>query len=182
MGDAFGATHEGKRLQSPLFPELCGGIYTEIIGRGPFNVKPGQVTDETQMATVLANEPEERKRYDLDEVAKEYTRGCRSAFDVDAETKAALALLVEGRTAEHTGRRLWMDSRPRPAGNNSLGRTAPIGVFFYKDQARRIEASMLDSAITHFDPRCQLGCVIVNAVIAASPLHAEREGAPTPTC
>ena len=86
------------------------------------------------------------------------------AFDVDAETKAALSLLVDGRTGEHTGRRYWMDTRPRPASNNSLGRTAPIGVFFYKDQARRIEASMLDSAVTHFDPRCQLGCVIVNAV------------------
>jgi ADP-ribosyl-[dinitrogen reductase] hydrolase len=89
------------------------------------------------------------------------------AFDVDPETKAALSLLVDGRTGEHSGRRYWMDSRPRPAGNNSLARTAPIGVFFYQDQPRRIEASMLDSAITHFDPRCQLGCVIVNAVIAA---------------
>lgn len=167
VGDAMGATHEGRKLPAPLFPELCGGVYTEIVGGGPFKVKPGQVTDETQMAAVLASSLKTHKRFDLVETAKDYAKWVPHAFDVDAETKAALALLVEGRTGEHTGRRLWLDSRPRPAGNNSLGRTAPIGVFFYKDQPRRIEASMLDSAITHFDPRCQLGCVMVNAAIAA---------------
>ncbi len=166
-GDALGATHEGRRYQAPMFPDLCGGVYTEIVGKGPFNVKPGQVTDETQLATALAMGLKERKRYDLIETAKDYARWMPHAFDVDPETKAALSLLVDGRTGEHSGRRYWMDSRPRPASNNSLGRAAPIGVFFYKDQPRRIEASTLDSAITHFDPRCQLGCVIVNAVIAA---------------
>src|SRR5262249_3445614 len=33
-----------------------------------------------------------------------------------------------------------------------------------------------DSAITHFDPRCQLACVIVNAVIAAC-MHSPNEKA-----
>lgn len=168
IGDAFGSTHEGRKYQAPMFPDLCGGVYTELVGKGPFNLRPGQVTDETQLATVLAMGLKERKRYDLVETAKEYARWMPFAFDVDVETKAALSLLVDGRTGEHSGRRYWMDTRPRPASNNSLGRTAPIGVFFYKDQPRRIEASLLDSAVTHFDPRCQLGCVIVNAVIAAS--------------
>ncbi len=168
VGDAFGTTHEGKRYQAPMFPTLCGGVYTDIVGKGPFDVKAGQVTDETQMATVLAASLKEHKRYDLVDTAKQYAKWVPHAFDVDPETKAALELLVDGRTGEQTGRRHWMNTRPRPAGNNSLARTAPIGVFFYKDQARRIEASMLDSAVTHFDPRCQLGCVIVNAVIAAS--------------
>ena len=167
VGDALGATHEGRRYPAPLFPELCGGIYDEMMGRGPFNLKPGQVTDETQLATVLATGLKERKRYDLIETAKDYARWMPLAFDVDPDTKAALSLLVDGRTGEHSGRRYWMETRPRPASNNALGRTAPIGVFFYKDQARRIEASTLDAAITHFDPRCQLGCVIINAVIAA---------------
>jgi ADP-ribosylglycohydrolase len=167
VGDALGATHEGKKYQAPIFPDLCGGVYDEIVGKGPHNLKPGQVTDETQLATALAMSLKEHKRYDLVETAKEYARWLPHAFDVDPETKAALSLLVDGRTGEHSGRRYWMDTRPRPASNNSLGRTAPIGVFFYKDQARRIEASMLDSAVTHFDPRCQLGCVIVNAAIAA---------------
>ncbi|MBK7859561.1 MAG: ADP-ribosylglycohydrolase family protein [Archangiaceae bacterium] len=168
VGDAFGATFEGKRMTAPMFPELCGGVYTEIVGKGPFNLRPGQVTDETQLATALAMSLKELARYDLDEVAKAYQQWVPHAFDIDAETKAALALLIEGRSGEFTGRRLWMDSRPRPAGNNSLGRTAPIGVFFYKDQTRRIDASLVDSAITHFDPRCQLACVVMNAVISAA--------------
>ena len=168
VGDALGSTHEGRRYQAPMFPALCGGVHSELVGKGPHDLKPGQVTDETQLATVLATSLKEHKRYDLIETARQYARWVPHAFDVDPETKGALELLVDGRTGEHSGRRYWLDRRPRPAGNNSLARTAPIGVFFYKDQPRRIEASMLDSAITHFDPRCQLGCVIVNAVIAAA--------------
>src|SRR6476659_1729570 len=103
VGDAFGAGHEGKKLQSPSFPELCGGVFTEITGKGPFNVKPGQVTDETQLATALAESLKEHKRYDLEEVAQQYKRWLPHAFSVDPETRAALALLVEGRSAEHTG-------------------------------------------------------------------------------
>jgi len=176
VGDALGATHEGKRYTAPMFPALCGGVYVEIVGKGPFNLKPGQVTDETQLASVLAASLKEHKRYDLVETAKQYARWMPHAFDVDPETKAALELLVDGRTGEHSGRRYWMDTRPRPGNNNALARTAPIGVFFYKDQARRIEASMLDSAVTHFDPRSQLGCVMVNAVIAAA-LYSPNEKA-----
>lgn len=167
VGDALGSTHEGRRMAAPIFPELCGGVYTEMLGKGPFNLRPGQVTDETQLATALGIQLKTLRRYDLYEVSKEYARWVPVAFDIDADTKAALALMVEGRTGELTGRRLWIDQRPRPCSNNSLGRTAPIGVFFYKDQARRMEASLLDSAITHFDPRCQLACVTFNAAIAA---------------
>jgi ADP-ribosyl-[dinitrogen reductase] hydrolase len=168
VGDALGATHEGRRLQAPMFPELCGGVYTDIVGGGPFKVRPGQVTDDTQMATCLATGLRNLKRYDLFETAKEYARWVPFAFDIGPETKAALALVAEGRSPEATGRRIWLDARPRPASNDSLSRTTPIGIFFYKEQPRRIEASLLDSAITHFDPRCQLACVVHNAVLAAS--------------
>jgi ADP-ribosylglycohydrolase len=65
-----------------------------------------------------------------------------------------------------------------PAGNGSLMRTAPIAVRFALDSRARTAASLRDSAITHFDPRCQFACVALNAAIASAlterptePLH-----------
>ncbi len=167
VGDAFGATFEGKRMPSPPFPEMCGGIYSEIVGGGPNALKAGQVTDDTQMATAMAMMLIEHQRYDLFETGKAYARLMPLAFDLDPISKAALTLLVEGRSPEYTGRRVWMETYPKPADNASLSRAAPIAVFYYKQQMQRIEAAMLDSAITHFDPRCQLACVILDAVVAA---------------
>jgi ADP-ribosyl-[dinitrogen reductase] hydrolase len=167
VGDAFGAPFEGKRLPCPPFPELCAGIYTEPIAGGQFNLKVGQVTDDTQQAVALAGVLKEHGRYDLFEAGKAYMKWMPLAFDVSPTTKAALTLLTEGRSPERSGWQVYIDTKPRPSDNDSLSRTAPIGVFFWKQQTQRIEAATLDSAITHFDPRCQLACVVLNAVIAA---------------
>jgi ADP-ribosylglycohydrolase len=53
VGDALGATHEFKQVIAPGFPKLMEG-HKEIVGGGPFGVRPGQVTDDTQMAICLA--------------------------------------------------------------------------------------------------------------------------------
>jgi len=55
-------------------------------------------------------------------------------------------------------------------------RTAPIGVFFADDEQGRRLASLQDSAITHFDPRCQLACAAFNAAIACA-VQGERPAA-----
>jgi ADP-ribosylglycohydrolase len=47
-------------------------------------------------------------------------------------------------------------------------RTVPIGVFFQADAEGRRAAALGDSAITHFDPRCQLACAAFNAGVAAA--------------
>jgi ADP-ribosylglycohydrolase len=109
----------------------------------------------------------EHRAYDLFAAGKAYAKWMPLAFDVSPITRQALTLLGEGRSPENSGRRVWLDTKPRPADNDSLSRTTPIGVFFWKQQTQRIEAAMLDSAITHFDPRCQLACVVHDAVIAA---------------
>jgi ADP-ribosylglycohydrolase len=63
---------------------------------------------------------------------------------------------------------VWLASTGGAAGNGSLMRTAPLAVFFHDDRARRRDASRRDSAITRFDPRCQLACAAFNRAIAAA--------------
>ena len=168
VGDALGVTNEFKKMNSEQFPRLNQGTHTQMRGGGPFGVKRGQVTDDTQMATCLALGLRDLRRYDLVETAKAYARWMPHAFDIGVQTKAALELVLEGKHPEFTGKKVWLESSQKAAGNGSLMRCAPIAVFFRWDQAARINATLLDAAITHFSPQCQLADVIFNAVIAAA--------------
>ncbi len=168
VGDALGATYEGKRLPADMFPKLMDGPNTELRGRGPFDVKRGQVTDDTQQAVCVALQLRSLRRYDVLETAKEYARWVDHAFDCPAATRAALVLVKEGKHPEFTGKRVWLEAGQKTKDNGTLMRCVPLGVFFLWDQAARISATLEDAQISHFAPQCQLAGVIVNAVIAAA--------------
>jgi ADP-ribosylglycohydrolase len=151
-----------------MFPTLNEGVHVELRGQGPFAVRRGQVTEETQMATVLAMSLRNLQRYDVFDTAKDYQRWMPHAFDINPHVKSALGLVAEGKHPEFTGKRVWLESNQRAASNASITRCPPIGLFFRWDQPARILATLEDAQITHFAPICQLAGVIVNAVIAAA--------------
>src|ERR1700712_5296477 len=142
VGDALGATNISKRLPSEQFPRLNAGVHTEMRGSGPFGLKRGQVTDDTQLATCLATTLKNLRVYDILEAGKEYARWVPHAFEIDPHTKDALALVAEGKHPEFTGKRVWLASYQKAISNGSLSRCAPIGVFFRWDQAARINATL----------------------------------------
>lgn len=166
-GDALGTTHEFKRLGAPPFPMLAEGPLTDMRGFGPFNLKPGQVTDDTQMACCLAEQLALLGRYDGGETAKAYVRWLPHAFDVGVQTRATLEAIRDGKLWDKAGRHHWFENGRRPAGNGSLMRVAPLGVFFAFHQQERIEACLLDAQVTHFSPICQLAGVVACAVVSA---------------
>ncbi len=166
VGDALGTTHEFQRLQAPAFPRLADGPLRDIVGGGPFSLRAGQVTDDTQMAVCLSDSLLARGGFDAEDVAARYVAWREHCFDIGTQTRAALELVRDGYSAAGAGRRVWLEGGKRAAGNGSLMRTAPIGVFVAGDEARRA-ASFGDSAVTHFDPRCQLACAALNAAVAA---------------
>lgn len=167
VGDALGTTNEFKTVQAPPFPSLATGPLVETVGGGPFSVQRGQVTDDTHMAVCVADSIAERGGFDVDDVARRYVAWLDYAFDVGAQTSAALRLIAGGARPRDAGERVWVDRGQQAAGNGSLMRTAPIGVFL-RDEHERRQASFADSAMTHFDPRCQLACAAFNAAIAAA--------------
>lgn len=173
VGDALGATLEFAEPRAPAFPSRAGGPHTEIVGGGPFRLVPGQVTDDTHMACCLAEGlASARGRYDAADVARRYAAWQELAFDIGAQTSAALNAIREGVPPARAGREVWVRSARRPAGNGSLMRTAPIGVFLADDPTARRAASLADSAITHADPRCRLACAAFDAAVAAAVLGA----------
>jgi ADP-ribosyl-[dinitrogen reductase] hydrolase len=166
VGDALGTTLEFKELQAPPFPRLAAGPHREVIGGGPFHVAAGQVTDDTQMATCLATSLRECRGFDAVDVTRRYLAWRPHAFDIGTLTSQSLRQARETAVPMDAGKSVWLASGRRTAGNGSLMRTAPIGVALSDDEAARRRASLDDSAITHFDPRCQLACAALNTAIA----------------
>lgn len=166
VGDALGTTLEFKPLSAPPFPELCDGPHREVTGGGPFKVRPGQVTDDTQMAVALSQSLRALKTFRGEDVLARYRGWLPHAFDVGNQTRAALEGANPTLGPFEGAKQHWLHSGRKPAGNGSLMRTAPIGVFFAKDRDTRLRASFEDSALTHFDPRCQLACGVFNGAIA----------------
>src|SRR5262245_44086019 len=54
VGDALGTTYEFERLEQAPYPTLATRPATDIVGGGPFDLAPGQITDDTQMAICIA--------------------------------------------------------------------------------------------------------------------------------
>ncbi|HLT28992.1 MAG TPA: ADP-ribosylglycohydrolase family protein [Myxococcaceae bacterium] len=170
VGDAMGATTEFKALPAPSFPDLCDGPQTGLLGRGPHNVEKGQVTDDTHMAVCLAESLCTLGGYDGHDALQRYREWLPHAFDAGNLTREVLSVEGPRPIQERASLEAWLRSGRRSAGNGSLMRTAPIGVWFHEagQQEWRIRASLADAALTHYDPRCQLAGVALNASIAAA--------------
>lgn len=166
VGDALGTTLEFTTPSVAPLPALLSGPHREMVGRGPFGLQPGQVTDDTHMACCLAASLVSHGRLDIDDVAARYLGWRLYAFDIGNQITAALSQIVMGLPPDMAGQEVWLDGRRRQAGNGALMRTSPIGLFFADRHEERLLASLRDCAITHFDPRCQLACASFNAAIA----------------
>lgn len=168
VGDALGTTLEFRELDAPPFPTRCTGPHVDVTGGGPFAVAPGQVTDDTQLAVCLAESLRANGGFSLEDVARRYLAWGAHAFDVGSQTAAALSALRRGARPEDAGRLVWEARGRQPAGNGSLMRTAPLGVYFADDLPALRAAARAESSLTHFDPRCVEACVAFDAAIACA--------------
>jgi len=94
-GDALGTTLE-------FMPPGSFTPVKDIVGGGPFRLKPGQWTDDTSMALCLAESLVERKGFDPVDQLERYVRWYReghlsstgSCFDIVYTVSGALQLFV----------------------------------------------------------------------------------------
>lgn len=143
-GDAVGTTVE---FEGPgTFPPV-----TDMVGGGPFHLKPGEWTDDTSMALCLAESLIERRSFDPHDQMTRYVAWWRTGhlgsngrcFDIGNTVKAALTKFTAsgepycGSTAENT------------AGNGSLMRLAPMPMALAADPEKAIELAALSSRTTH---------------------------------
>lgn len=170
IGDALGATLEFTTPPEHGFPKLVRGPHVNIIGGGPFDLPPYGITDDTAMAACLGASLAERSRLDVDDVTARYARWAVDAPDVGYQTEEVLDRVRAGVPVADAASDLWHEKTHHPpAGNGALMRTAPIGVAFALHPLEELAMAATDeTAITHWDPRCQLASAAFDAAIAAA--------------
>jgi ADP-ribosyl-[dinitrogen reductase] hydrolase len=152
-GDALGTTVEFRR------PGTFEPV-TDIVGGGPFNLEPGQWTDDTSMALCLAESLLERGGFDPVDQLQRYVRWFRyghhsstgRCFDIGNTVRDALTRF------EDTGDPWSGSTDPHAAGNGSLMRLAPIPLFFLDVPEVAIARAADSSRTTHGAPEAVDAC------------------------
>jgi len=152
-GDAVGTAVE-------FMPRGSFVPVTDMLGGGPFHLKPGQWTDDTSMALCLTESFIEKQGFDASDQMERYIRWYRDGhlsstgrcFDISNATSVAV------RRVERAGGPFSGSTDPRSAGNGSLMRLAPIPMFCYPDMELAIQYAAESSRTTHGAAECVDAC------------------------
>jgi len=144
VGDAVGTTVEFK--PPGTFPPV-----TDMVGGGPFRLKPGEWTDDTSMALCLAESLIECRGFDARDQITRYVRWWRHGhlsstgrcFDIGNTTRDALSRF------ERTGEPVAGSTDANTAGNGSLMRLAPVAMFYARRPEEGIAVCGESSRTTH---------------------------------
>jgi ADP-ribosylglycohydrolase len=143
-GDALGTTLEFR-------PPGTFEPIRDMFGGGPFNLYPGEWTDDTSMALCLAESLIECGEFDAVDQLARYVRWKRKGhlssngrcFDIGGTVASALAAF------ERYGGAQSGNTDPRSAGNGSIMRLAPVPLFFARAPELAIARSADSSRTTH---------------------------------
>ncbi len=136
VGDALGAPIEFR-------PPKTFEPVIDMKGGGPFNLSPGQWTDDTSLALCLAESLIEKQGFDpvdqLERYCRWFNEGYLSSngtcFDIGTTTLNALQhFMLSGEPYPRI-------TDERSASNGSLMRLAPVPMFYVRDPAEAIEMS-----------------------------------------
>ncbi len=165
VGDALGTTVEFSSAAA-IAARRLDDWPRELIGQGPFQLIPGQITDDTELALSLARTLVKQQRYDAEEAAAAYARWRQSQpFDCGMATDQAFGRGLE--PGPGLAERMRTRASQKTQANGSLMRSSPLGIFgaaLPREQLARIAAA--DSALSHPDPVCQAACAVFVTTIA----------------
>lgn len=144
VGDAIGTTVEFKQRGS--FDPV-----TDMVGGGPFNLKPGEWTDDTSMALCLADSLIAFDGLDERDLLERFCRwwlyGENSVtghcFDIGNATAASL------RAFQETGDIHSASADARNGGNGSIMRLAPVACRYWNNPDKLRDAARRQSGTTH---------------------------------
>lgn len=169
-GDAVGTTLEFK--QRGTFEPI-----TDMVGGGPFDLLPGQWTDDTSMALCLAHSLLYKNGFDpidqMNRYCNWYQLGYMSStgdcFDIGAAVATALNLYLK------TGNPFSGSVDERSSGNGSLMRLAPIALFYHADKSALIHYAGSSSRTTHGSAECIDACRYFASLLASALTCSNKE-------
>lgn len=169
-GDAVGTTLEFQERGS--FPPL-----TDMVGGGPFDLKPGEWTDDTSMALCLAASLVHRQEFNPQDQMNRYCNWMRlgymssngACFDIGVTVQLALNAYLR------SGDPFSGSDNPRRAGNGCIMRLAPVPMFYFSSPERAIHFSGESSRTTHGAQECIDACRLFGSLLVKALAGKSRE-------
>lgn len=167
VGDALGATVEFMTAREIA---ATHGVHREIVGGGWLRLKPGQVTDDTQMCLALGSALIAVGGWNLRTVAEAYAAWMQGRPPDIGNTcrRGIRRYQLEG----------TLEAPPSPddAGNGAAMRNLPVVLSTLGDDPAFIERSLAQSHITHHHPLSDAAVIglgdVTRAFLRGAPLAA----------
>lgn len=160
-GDAVGTTLEfcSRGSFEPI---------DDMIGGGPFSLKPGQWTDDTSMAICMAQSLLHRGEFDATDQMNRYVNWWRWGYPSPTGECFDIGMTVQDALLRYTatGLPLAGSTSPQSAGNGSLMRLAPVVLRYFPDVHAVLQYARLSSQTTHGAIEAIECCSILAEVIA----------------
>jgi ADP-ribosyl-[dinitrogen reductase] hydrolase len=165
MGDALGATVEFMTV-----PEIAAkyGTFKDIIGGGWLRLKPGQVTDDTEMALCIARAIVKNQGWSVEAIARNFAVWLKSRPVDCGDTcrKGIRAYMLNGT--------LVVPPNEWDAGNGAVMRIAPVALFSLPDGELLKKYVVEQAHITHNNPLSDAACVCVGEMLHLAICGASR--------
>lgn len=152
-GDALGAPAEFKPLSQVR--RLWPNGLTEMVGGGCW--APGEWTDDTGMTLCVAEGILTHPDDPVPETGRRFLEWRRTAKDVGSTIAAALNAFAGSWPAASRGTPQARSGKA--AGNGSLMRTLPVALAYSSPVELQRQSARL-SAMTHWDPQAEVGCLV----------------------
>ncbi len=156
LGDALGATVE---FMTPAEIRSAHGIHRELTGGGWLRLRPGQVTDDTELSLAMARAIDAAGGWSLLGVAEAFAAWLKGRpTDVGATCRAGIRrYLIEGTLQGRPG--AW------DAGNGAAMRVLPVALLTLGDDEGLWRLAVAQARITHHHPLSDAACVLVGRLV-----------------
>lgn len=156
IGDALGATVEFMTV-----PEIQAkyGVFKEITGGGWLRLKPGQVTDDTEMALCIARAILEAQGWSLEVIAQHFAAWLKSRPVDCGDTcrKGIRSYMLNGT--------LEVPSSEWDAGNGAAMRMLPVALYSLPDLELLKSFALGQARLTHNNPVSDAACICLGKLL-----------------
>lgn len=156
LGDALGATTE---FMTPGEIRATYKVHRKIVGGGWLYLKPGHVTDDTEMSLALGRALLDAGAWDLTGIADNFLAWMRSKpIDIGSTCRRGIRdYMLKGQL--ETPLNDW------DAGNGAAMRMAPVALFTLGDEGLMDRRACEQAHLTHNHPLSDAACVVLGRMV-----------------
>lgn len=161
-GDALGGTLEftGEEHGKKLY-----GYHREITGGGVMGLRPGQVTDDTDMTLAVAEGILDNPDDPAECIGQRFIEWYKTEpLDIGATVNCSIENYLECGNWRDAALATHESFGGRSAGNGTLMRCIPPALY-YKDFEKMVKVTIEQSCLTHYEEKASRACVLYNTLI-----------------